>query len=87
VVERASSGCAGYGGDDSGIARRREGFWFKGQRSLVKEQKSEIRGQRRNIETSNGERPIAQDPAKAKSGELSVRSRAAQLGLELSPKS
>ena len=33
VVERASSGCAGHGGDGSGIARRREGFWFRDQRS------------------------------------------------------
>ena len=32
VVERASSGGAGHGGDGSGIARRREGFWFRGQR-------------------------------------------------------
>ena len=37
--------------------------------------------------TSNGESPIAQDQQRAKSEELSVRSRAAQLGLELSPKS
>src|ERR1700745_3758750 len=29
VVERASSGCAGHGGDGSGIARRREGYWFR----------------------------------------------------------
>jgi len=43
VVERASSGCAGHGGDGSGIARRREGFWFKDQRS-------EFRVQRRNVE-------------------------------------
>src|SRR6476660_3993515 len=35
VVERASSGCAGHGGDGSGIARRREGFWF--QRSESRE--------------------------------------------------
>ena len=33
VVERASSGCAGHGGDGKGIARRREGFWFKDQRA------------------------------------------------------
>ena len=40
VVERASSGCAGHGGDGSGIARRREGFWFRVQRSEVRGQRS-----------------------------------------------
>ena len=61
VVERALSWYAGHGGDGSGIARRREGFWFRDQRAEVRDQKSEIRE-----ETSNGESPIAQDPAKGK---------------------
>ena len=67
-----------------GVALSVIGSWLSGRREAV-----EIRSQRSEVseETSNGERPIAQDPAKAKSGELSVRSRAAQLGLELSPKS
>jgi len=43
VVERALSWYAGHGGAGSGIARRREGFWFRDQRS-------EVRNQRRNIE-------------------------------------
>jgi hypothetical protein len=54
VVERALSWYAGHGGDGSGIARRREGFWFRDQKSEIRE------------ETSNGESPIAQDPAKGK---------------------
>src|SRR4029077_7661948 len=37
VVERALSWYAGHGGDGSGIARWREGFWFQGQRSEVRE--------------------------------------------------
>jgi len=41
VVERALSWYAGHGGDGSGIARRREGFWFRDQR-----QRSEIRSQK-----------------------------------------
>ena len=54
VVERALSWYAGHGGDGSGIARRMEGFWFRDQKSEIRE------------ETSNGESPIAQDPAKGK---------------------
>jgi hypothetical protein len=54
VVERALSWYAGHGGDGSGIARRREGFWFRDQKSEVSE------------EALNGQSPITQDPAKGK---------------------
>jgi hypothetical protein len=59
--QRALSWYAGHGGDGSGIAKRREGFWFREQRAESRDQKSEIRE-----ETSNGESPIAEDPAKGK---------------------
>jgi len=42
VVERALSWYAGHGGDGSGIARRREGFWFRLQRSEDRGQRIEI---------------------------------------------
>jgi hypothetical protein len=42
VVERALSWYAGHGGDGSGIARRREGFWFRVQRSEDRGQRSAI---------------------------------------------
>ena len=44
VVERASSGCAGHGGDGSGIARRREGFWFRDQQSREQRAEAEAEG-------------------------------------------
>jgi hypothetical protein len=42
VVERALSLYACHGRDGSGIARRREGFWFRVQRSEGRGQKSPI---------------------------------------------
>src|SRR6267378_1759791 len=63
VVERASIGCAGHGGDGSGIARRREGFWFKGQtqRSEIRSQKSEkkhrtVKAERRTAQSETTRR-------------------------------
>ena len=45
VVERALSLYACHGRDGSGIARRREGFWFRVQRSEDRGQSAEGRGQ------------------------------------------
>jgi hypothetical protein len=42
VVERALSLYACHGRDGSGIARRREGFWFRVQRSEDRGQRIEI---------------------------------------------
>jgi hypothetical protein len=46
VVERALGWYAGHGGDGSGIASRRKGFWFRDQRSEGEGRRTEDRGQR-----------------------------------------
>jgi len=73
VVERALSWYAGHGGDGSGIAKRREGFWFREQRSEIRSQKSEKKHRTVKAQSRKTQR-------RAKSEELSVRSRAAQGG-------
>ena len=71
--QRALSWYAGHGGDGSGIAKRREGFWFREQRAEIRSQKSEKKHRTVKAQSRKTQR-------RAKSEELSVRSRAAQGG-------